>query len=397
MNTGERIIEAKQERANIYDGIKAIMNEFDGKEMEQTKKDELSKLETRFDALNAIIINQEKQLERDRIMGEKLNIQQPNNRQTEIMNAFREVLKGNDPNSISVYNALQQANPTQAGYLVAPEQFVSELIAGLNNNLFMRQKAKVLPPLIGAQSLGYPTRTSRMGAMVWGTEIAAPTADTTFAFGKREFKPKPATAEILVSKTLVRNAPSTDGIVRSEFEFIFGEGMETAYMIGSGANEPLGLFIASSDGITTARDIATGNTATEVKYDGLYNAKYAVKQQYQARAEWIFHRLVIVQIAKLKTTDGNYIWQPSVTLDKPDLLLGKPVNQTEYAPSTLTTGLYVGIYGDLKYYWICDSLALEIQALMELAARTNQIDYIARIETDGAPVLPEAFARIKMG
>jgi hypothetical protein len=39
---------------------------------------------------------------------------------------------------------------------------------------------------------------------------------------------------------------------------------------------------------------------------------------------------------------------------------------------------------------------LEIQALLELAARTNQIDYIARLETDGAPVLGEAFARVKL-
>ena len=70
-------------------------------------------------------------------------------------------------------------------YLVAPEQFVAELIKGLDDATFMRQKAKVLPALQNAQSLGYPTRTARMGAAVWGTEIAAPTADTALAFGKR--------------------------------------------------------------------------------------------------------------------------------------------------------------------------------------------------------------------
>jgi HK97 family phage major capsid protein len=80
----------------------------------------------------------------------------------------------------------------------------------------------------------------------------------------------------------------------------------------------------------------------------------------------------------------------------PDMLLSKPVNVSEYAPNTFTTGLYVGLYGDLKYYWICDALTMEIQALMELYARTNQIDYITRIETDGAPVLSAAFARITL-
>ena len=69
---------------------------------------------------------------------------------------------------------------------------------------------------------------------------------------------------------------------------------------------------------------------------------------------------------------------------------------SEFAPNTFTNGLYVGLYGDLKYYWICDSLNMEIQVLAELYARTNQIDYISRIETDGAPVLSEAFARVTL-
>ena len=44
---------------------------------------------------------------------------------------------------------------------------------------------------------------------------------------------------------------------------------ETAYMTGAGTDGPLGLFTASADGITTARDVSTGNTATEMKFDGL--------------------------------------------------------------------------------------------------------------------------------
>ena len=313
----------------------------------------------------------------------------------EVRTAFVNHLREGNANSFAVYNALQQSNPSQAGYLVAPEQFVAELIKGLDDATFMRQKAKVLPALQNAQSLGYP-RTARMGAAVWGTEIAAPTADTALAFGKREFKPNPATAEILISKTLIRNAPNTDGIVRDEIGYIYASLLETAYMTGNGAGRPLGLFTASADGISTARDIATGNTATEIKFDGLYEAKYAVKSQYQAAAEWIFHRDAVKKIAKLKDSDGQYIWQPSVVMNVPDMLMGRPVNMSEFAPNTFTNGLYVGLYGDLKYYWICDSLNMEIQVLAELYARTNQIDYISRIETDGAPVLSEAFARVTL-
>ena len=118
----------------------------------------------------------------------------------EVHTAFLNHLRDGDASTLKMYNALQQDNPSQAGYLVAPEQFVSELIKGLDDSTFMRQKSKVLPALKGAHSLGYPTRTARMGSAVWGTEIQAPTPDTSLAFGKREFKPNPATAEILISK-----------------------------------------------------------------------------------------------------------------------------------------------------------------------------------------------------
>jgi HK97 family phage major capsid protein len=168
-------------------------------------------------------------------------------------------------------------------------------------------------------------------------------------------------------------------------------------MTGSGAGQPLGLFTASDDGIGTARDVSTGNTATEIKFDNLIEVQYKVEPQYQNGCQWIFHADAIKQLRKLKNSDGQHIWQPSVVAGTPDMLLGKPVNMSAYAPHTFTTGLYVGLYGDLKYYMIVDSLMLEISVLKELYALTGQTGYIARIETDAAPVLSKAFARVKLG
>lgn len=394
-----KIFEMKQTRAELTAQMRALMDKYDGAEMAGEDKAALAKMETDFDAINARITGEEKQLERERIAGEKPvdEARKENPKAKERMDAFRNVLREGSQSAMQIYAALQQDNPTQAGYLVAPEQFVSELIKELADSTFMRQKARVLPPLSGAQSLGYPTRTAGMASFAWGTELSAPTADATLAFGKREFKPRPGTSEILVSKTLVRNVANADALIRGEIADEVGAKLETAYMTGSGANCPLGLFVASADGINTDRDVATGNTATEVKFDGLMEAKYAVKDKYQPKCEWIFHRDGIKKIAKLKDSNGQYIWQPSVQMGAPDMLLGKRVNSSEYAPNTFTAGLYVGLYGDLTNYWICDSMGMEIQVLAELYARTNQIDYLCRIETDGAPVMPAAFARVTLG
>lgn len=394
----KKIIELKQERATLTASIRTILDEFENKEMEATKRDELANMEARVDAVDTIINREERQLNRERAIGEKLEEHiDKKNEKSNLITAFGEYLITGSKEAFEVYNALSQSNPTQAGYLVAPEQFVSELIKELEDETFMRKKAKVLPPLKFAQSLGYPTRTAGMSSFAWGTETQAPTADTALTVGKREFKPHPGTSEILVSNTLIRNMLNADAFVRGEIAEEIGTKLETAYMLGTGAGQPLGLFTASVDGIPVARDVSTGNTATEIKFDGLIEAQFSVKQKFQANCEWIFHRDAVKQIRKLKDADGQYIWQPSVQLGQPDLLLGRPINVTEFAPNTFTSGLYVGIYGDLKYYWIVDSLAMEIRALMELYARTNQVDYISRLETDGMPVMPTAFARVKLG
>lgn len=407
MSLSAKILEMKQERANITTQIRGIIDEYEGKEIPSEKNDETRKLESRFDKLNEDITKFEKQLERERITGEgKPPVDDPSTRgqsqepdkATQVKNAFMGYLRNGDQVSMSNYRALAQDNPTQAGYLVAPQQFVGQVIGDLNNVTFMRQISNVLPALEGAQSLGYPKRTSRMSTFAWGTEIQAPTADTALAFGKREFKPRPGTGGILVSKTLIRNsAIDVESYIRGEMGYNFSTGQEQAFMTGDGVDKPLGVFTASADGISTGRDISTGNTQTEVKFDGLYEAKYSIKEQYQNGLDWVFHRDVVKQIAKLKDADGQYIWQQSVAVGTPDTLLNYPVRQTEYAPNTLTAGLYAGILGNFKLgYWICDSLNMEMQALMELYALTNQVYYIMRMETDGMPVLEECFARIKL-
>lgn len=390
------IHELVQRRAELTENIRALMNRVGEEEMGAEDRTALTAMETDFDALNLRINTEQRQLDRERLLGEDPIERMPAPAQARMTEAFGAYLRQGSPESMQIYSAIQMDRPTQAGYLVAPEQFVSELIKELADATFMRKKARVLPPLKGAHSLGYPVRTARMNSFAWGTELQEPNPDVTLAFGKREFKPRPGTSEILVSKTLVRNVDDIDALIRGEIAEEAGEAMEKAYMSGDGANCPLGLFHASPDGIDTDRDVSTGNTATEIKVDGLLEAKFAVKDKYQPGCEWIFHRTAILKLMKLKDSDGQYIWQPSVVQGTPDLLLGRPVNSSEFAPHTFTTGKYVGLYGDLKHYWIVDALGLEIQVLTELYARSNQIDYLSRLETDGAPVMPAAFVRVKL-
>lgn len=292
--------------------------------------------------------------------------------------------------------ALQADSDPAGGYMVAPEQFVDTLIKFVDNAVFIRARATKFR-VETAASMGAASLDADPADADWTSEIATGSEDSTMAFGKRELQPRPLAKRIKISKKLLRQVASAEGLVNARLGYKFGVTQEKAFMTGSGANQPLGIFTASANGISTGRDVATGNAATAPTFDGLISAKYALKGQYWAKAEWVFHRDVMAIIAKLKDGDGQYLWRESTRAGEPDRLLNLPFNMSEYAPNTLTTGLYVGVLGDFSNYWICDALDMQVQRLEELYAETNQTGFIGRLETDGMPVLEEAFVRVKLG
>jgi HK97 family phage major capsid protein len=294
--------------------------------------------------------------------------------------------------------ALQAGSGTAGGYLYAPEQFVSELIQNVTDATVFRTLARVWPPIVGSDSLGAPVLVNRMAAAAWTSELGAPSTDSTLSFGKREIRPYPLAKEILVSKTLLRKVANADAIVRGELSRVVAEAMENAYMTGTGDQQPLGIFTASTVGVSTSRDVSTSNTSTSVTFDGLKTAKYTLKQAYWPGARWIMHRDLMAQIAKLKDGDGRYLLQDSVAQGEGDRLLAFPIVLSEYAPNTFSSAQYVAMLGDYsQLYWIVDSQDMEIQVLEEYYARQNQNDFIIRMATDGAPVLEEACVRVKLG
>lgn len=292
--------------------------------------------------------------------------------------------------------ALQSDSDTAGGYMVSSEQFVNQLIKAIDNKVFLRNLAtKFQVPT--AQSLGAPSIENNPADAEWTAEVLTGDEDSTMSFGKRELSPHPLAKRIKVSKKLLRQLGGAEALVRDRLAYKFAVSEEQAFMTGSGSNQPLGVFTASANGISTSRDVSTGNTATAMTLDGLTRARYSLKQDYMNASEWVFHRDAVLQLALIKDGNGNYIWRESIRVGEPDRLLNLPINISEYAPNTFTTGLYVGLLGDFSYYWIADALNMQVQVLNELYAETNQVGYIGRMEVDAMPVLGEAFARVKLG
>jgi HK97 family phage major capsid protein len=291
---------------------------------------------------------------------------------------------------------LQATINTQGGYLVAPQQFVASLIQAVDNLVFMRGLATKYQ-VNNAESLGAPSLDTDVADPDWTAEVGTVSADTSLALGKRELHPHQLTKLVKVSMKLLRQAAiNPENLVMERLAYKFAVTEENAFLNGNGAGQPLGVFTASAAGISTGRDVSTGNTSTAIQTDGLMEAFHTLKGQYWGTAQWIFHRDAVKQIRKLKDGDGQYIFSPGIVGGFPNTILGRPYSISEYAPNTFTTGLYVGIIGDFSKYWIADALNMEVQRLNELYAATSQVGFIGRSETDGMPVLEEAFVRVKL-
>lgn len=312
--------------------------------------------------------------------------------------AFRHLLTLDVANgeqlSAEEYRTLTAGQDTAAGFLTTPQEFVARLIAGVKDEVFLRGLATVYPTS-NANGLGFPSLDTDMDDAEWSTEIKLATEDKAMKFGKRELKPHPLKKLVKVSDKLLRaDGLDPESIVIDRASYKFGITEEKGFLLGNGDKQPLGLFTASRQGIYTDRDVSSGS-ATNITADGLKTVKYSLKSQYMKKAQWLFHRDGVKLIALIKDAENRYIFEMTDTPGALDNLLGRPLNMSEYVPNTFTTGKYVGMFADFSWYWIADSLALRIKRLNELFSLTSEVGFIFDKETDGMPVLSEAFARIK--
>lgn len=410
----EKLKKDREERARIVQEMRAITDKAQSEKRDLSAEENAKHAElfAQVEKLRGQIETGERQLEAERQIAarqgdeearargrENENAVAPANspKSEEYRQAFNAFLVGGRASlTADQVRALSGGVGSQGGFTIAPEAFVNRLIKFVDDAVFIRAKAtKLMVP--GANSLGAPELTADPSDADWTSELSIGTEDAQMAFGKRKMQPTKVAKFIKISRDLIRfSNMGVEALATQRLGYKFSITEEKAFLTGSGANQPLGLFTASADGVSTNRDISTGNTSTAITFDGLKNALYGVKDQYRKSGEWLFHRDAVRQIATIKDTTNQYLWEPSNKAGEPDLLLGRPLNTSEYVPNTFTTGLYVGMFGDFSFYWIADAFDLELQRLEELFAATDQIGLIGRKSTDGAPVLGEAFARVKL-
>lgn len=308
---------------------------------------------------------------------------------------------------------LRTADMTMAdgGAAIAPEQFVNDIIRAVEKEALVYPRVRKIP-VSGAGSLGLPYEAADASDADWTAEVPSSeiSADNTWKFGKRSLSPADLTKLIKVSKKLLAtSAVSIDALAKEKISQKLIAAFENAIINGTGVaaansgnvTQPLGLFTASADGVSTARDVET-KTALTISADDIINMYMNLRPAYRRKAVWIMNSDILKQVMLLKDKNDQYLWHESLRVGEPSTLMGLPVLESEYAPGgsgtggVLAAGDYVMVLGDLEHYQFAYWKGMDITIANEVFAGKNQVGFYGHTLADGMPTLAEAFTRLKI-
>ena len=280
-------------------------------------------------------------------------------------------------NFYDVSNDLSVGTDAKGGYLV-PDEFEQQLIDKLQEQNFMRTLATIIQTASGDRKI--PIVTGH-GEASWMDENGLyPESDD--AFGQATIGAFKLGTIIKISDELLNDSVfNLENYIANEFARRIGTKEEEAFLIGDGSSKPTGLLTSAVIGVTAA--------SASITFDDVMDLYHSLRTPYRRNAAWILNDSTVKALRKLKDSNGNYIWQPSIQMGQPDMILSRPYYTSTFVPE-IGAGNKVMAFGDYSYYWIADRQGRSFQRLNELYAANGQVGFLASQRVDGKLVLPEA-------
>jgi HK97 family phage major capsid protein len=156
-----------------------------------------------------------------------------------------------------------------------------------------------------------------------------------------------------------------------------GFAVGSALTVGTGTVEPTGIVTASSVG-------GTSGTATGFTADNLIDLLYSLDggARNLPGVAWQMTGQSIGRVRKLKDTAGNYVFQPSLSMDSPDMLLGKPIYENP-SMAEATTGTKSVIVGHMPSYYVRSVGGLKLDRSDDFAFSAGLATFRATFRVDG--------------
>jgi HK97 family phage major capsid protein len=149
--------------------------------------------------------------------------------------------------------------------------------------------------------------------------------------------------------------------------------------VGSGTGAPKGVAAAAGSGITGGTGVAGAFTA-----DNLIDLYYSLNgaARLLPGVGWMMNGKSIGATRKLKDTAGAYVFQPALSADSPDTLLGKPIYENPAMVDAATTAKSV-LVGHLPSYFVRTVGGIRLDRSDDFAFNAGLVTFRATFRVDG--------------
>jgi len=395
-----KILELREKRAKAWEAAKAFLDSKRGADGLLSAEDVAT-----YDKMEADVVNLGKEIDRlERQQALDVELSKPVNTpitgkpaatsgeektgrasaeyRKSFWNAMRSKMPGHE-----ILNALQVGVDSEGGYLV-PDEFEHTLVEALEEQNIFRTLAHVIQTSSGDRKI--PVVASKGTASWVDEEGAIPESDD--AFSQVSIGAYKLGTMIKVSEELINDSVfDLEAYIAREFARRIGNKEEEAFFTGDGKGKPLGV-LATTGGAEVG---VTAAATTAFTADEIFDLFYSLKAPYRKNAVFVMNDASVKALRKLKDSNGQYLWQPSLTAATPDTLMGRPVYTSAFMPA-LAAGAKSVLFGDLSYYWVADRQGRSFRRLGELFAPTGQVGFLATQRVDGKLILPEAVKVLQM-
>ena len=265
-----------------------------------------------------------------------------------------------------------------AGGNTVPTTFYGRLVEHMVEVSGVLAAGPTLLETASGESIEVPTTTAFSTAAL--TAEAAAIAESDPEFAKRTLGAYKYGVTIQVSRELIDDtAVDLLGFIAAQAGRAVGNALGAALVTGSGSSQPAGVATQATAGKTGA--------ATTPTTDDLIDLMYSVISPYRASSSccWMFRDATAAHLRKLKDDNGQYLWQPSLVLGQPDMLLGKPVATDPNVAAADNSAKSV-LFGDFAAYWVRLAGGVRFERSDDFAFSSDLVTFKVVARADGMTV-----------
>ena len=178
-----------------------------------------------------------------------------------------------------------------------------------------------------------------------------------------------------------------EAILAEEFARAIGEEEDKQFILGTGHtySMPEGITVNT----TLVAATKTTAAASAIVVEDMLDIVYGCPTQFRKNGVFIVNSATELALRKLRAggstaTDGPFLWQPSVALDKPNTFLGKPIYTQDDMLTLADTASVIAIFGDIRTgYRIVDRTGMTLQRLTELYSESGLVGFKIHKRTTG--------------